>query len=306
MRPVKSIERLIKRLRYDDAAEAQDRILGNVMKSLDESEKFKRGPTGPQKRKIPMKNRLTRYAAAAVLIVGVSIVISYISKDQQSGSIAFADVMEAMQQARTITWTETTEITPPDDPAIFQDQVGSVAKCAYKAVGYERRDTIANLRRHDTNDITEHRYVNIIDRNAGRVLDLDQDKMTASIVSFDPAAVGGPLVNTFMDPGTTIPDDAELLGTKRIDNEDAVGFRLRKKDDDTDFWSGDITDIWVSAKTRRLVYAKTGDRDGNWAFILTDFVFDRQLDDSLFSLEPPDGYTNVEPPEIFQIEMPES
>jgi outer membrane lipoprotein-sorting protein len=89
--------------------------------------------------------------------------------------------------------------------------------------------------------------------------------------------------------------DAEPLGSRQIDGREAVGFRILKKGDGTDIWSGDKTDIWVDVKTKRVVLLETGAADGRWKYILKDFVFDEPLDDSLFTLELPQGY-NEKPP----------
>jgi len=122
--------------------------------------------------------------------------------------------------------------------------------------------------------------------------------MTAALSSFEVGAFQNPLYDVFLCPTSNIPLDAQSLGTQEIAGREATGFRLLKKNDGTYPWSGDITDIWVDAKTRLLVMLETKAADGGWLFRLTDFVFNQDLDDSLFSLEPPPGYTQTAPAQI--------
>jgi outer membrane lipoprotein-sorting protein len=71
--------------------------------------------------------------------------------------------------------------------------------------------------------------------------------------------------------------------------------------DGTYFWAGEATDIWVDAKTKRIVLVETTGAKGRVTYMLKDFVFDEELDDSLFSLELPEGYKQIPPPPIFSI-----
>jgi outer membrane lipoprotein-sorting protein len=244
--------------------------------------------------------------AAALIIVGVFVAICYITRDTHS-SVAFADVVKQMQQIRTATWTEIGESHPPKNlpqGAIF---VGGshIRRCAYKAPGYERQDTTQTLVDPQTRQPGEYKLVHIIDRNMGKALLLNPRNMTATLNSFEAGAFQNPLCDVFLCPTSNVPLDAQSLGTQEIAGREAIGFRLLKKNDGTYPWSGDITDIWVDAKTRLLVMLETGAADGRWMFRLKDFAFNQELDDSLFSLDPPQGYRMlIPPPEILSTEPP--
>ncbi|MHC4085176.1 MAG: zf-HC2 domain-containing protein [Planctomycetota bacterium] len=253
--------------------------------------------------RIIMKSRITKLAAAAVIIVGVSIGISYISKDHP-GNIALGEVIKAMQQVKTITWTEIHEVNPPEDKeGVIYENRGHVARCAYKAPGRRRRDVTTKLM--PNTEIIEHRHISIIDLNAGKALLLAPQEMTAELHSFKPASVKDLLYDIFLNPERNIPPEAEVLGSKKIGNNEAVGFRILKKGDGTDFWSGDIAEIWVDVKTKRVALIETGAADGGWMFRTKNFVFDLELDDSLFSLEAPEGYKEIAPRPVMQLSPPE-
>jgi outer membrane lipoprotein-sorting protein len=303
MRPTDNIEKAVKKLSFIASTTLHDRILDDVLEAQEDS-KTKSALSRPKIRRIIMKNQIGKLAAAATIIIIVSIGISYISKDHPGG-IALGEVVEAMQQTKTVTWTELNETTPPQDPNQFQDDLGHIALCFYKASGHRRREVTAQLKHPYTKIVSEHKHVHIIDRNAGKALLLDQQEMTAELHSFEPTSSKDPMFDAFLNPKVNMPADAESLGGKEIDGREAVGFRIRKKGDGTDLWSGDITEIWVDVKTKRVVLVETGALDGSWNFILKDFVFDQELDDALFSLEAPEGYKEIAPRPIFSINPPE-
>ncbi len=306
MRPAENIEELIKALRYEGDGETHKRILANALQALDESQEQKLGPIGPERRKTIMNSRITRTAAAIVIVVGVFLGICYITRDTHS-SVAFADVVRQMQQVRAATWTEVYEILAPyNEENVFVDGLGHVAQCAYKAPGRWRLDMTSTNIRGETKDIEESKCIQIWDFNAGKGLVLDLEKMTASPCSYEPDHGRDYLFRTFLSPKADIPADAEPLGTKQVAGREAVGFRIRLKGDGTDFLMGDVSEIWVDAKTKRLVLAETHDVERRWVSTLKDFIFDQELDDSLFSPELPEGYKDIGPLRFMWLEPSEA
>ena len=73
MRPAEDIDRLIKKLRYKAGPETHERVLDNVLRALDESEKQKSGATAPNIWRTIMKSPITKIAAAAVILLGLFI-----------------------------------------------------------------------------------------------------------------------------------------------------------------------------------------------------------------------------------------
>jgi hypothetical protein len=69
MRPAENIKRLIKNLHDTTSAQMDERVLGDVLRALDESEKTS-AATKPNIRRTIMKSPITKLAAAAVIIVG--------------------------------------------------------------------------------------------------------------------------------------------------------------------------------------------------------------------------------------------
>ncbi len=254
-----------------------------------------------------MKNRTVKLAAAAVIIVVVSIGISYIAKDHR-GSIAFGDVVKAMQEVKTATWTLIRESVPPEDMTdIVQYSVDGESHSAYKAPGHERVEAVSrNMRVSEGGSyLDERRWIHIYDFKAGKSLILNQEDMTASVNTFEPAHRIASLFDTFLSPKTGIPPDAEPLGTRQIDGREAFGFRFYLKGDGTDFLMGDVSEIWVDATTKLLILAETRDDKNRWVTTLKDFVFNLELDDSLFRIVVPEGYTEIAPLPFSSVSPPE-
>lgn len=300
MRSARNIENLIKNLDLDiDTNTKMDRaILGELFEAQENSKKTKSALIVPEIWRTVMKSRITKLTAAAVIIVAMLIGIYLFGGSIDGTSLAWADVVRQMQQIRTATWTETGEASPPKIEGAIRTAGNHIRQCAYKAPGRERQDTTQTFIDPRTEKPAEFKFIHIIDRNAGKALLLNPQEMTAALCSFDPSLPQNPLYDVFFNPPEKMPSDAQSLGTKQLGDREAIGFRLLKKNDGTYPWSGDITDIWVDAKTRLLVMVETKAADGGWGFRLTDFVFDQDLDDSLFSLEPPPGYTQTAPPQI--------
>ena len=71
MRPAENIKKLIKNLQDTTSAKMDERVLGDVLRALDESEKTSAATKPNIIRRTIMKNPITKLAAAAMIIVGV-------------------------------------------------------------------------------------------------------------------------------------------------------------------------------------------------------------------------------------------
>jgi len=104
MRPANSIDKLIKKLHLSASDELDERIHSEISKALAESEKTKSAKDEPKIWGIIMKSRITKLAAAAVIIVAVLVGIHHFggSIDGTSKVYAMSNVPELFQSAKTI------------------------------------------------------------------------------------------------------------------------------------------------------------------------------------------------------------
>ena len=79
-------------------------------------------------------------------------------------------------------------------------------------------------------------------------------------------------------------EKAERLGKKEIDGREAVGFRVNAN-------GMDMT-LWADPETARPIRIEVGmDMGAGVHMVMNNFRYDVDLDPSLFSLEPPAGYS---------------
>ena len=90
MRPAENIKKLVKNLNDQTSAEMDERVLGDVIHALEESE-----TTIAPKRRIIMKSPIIKFAAAAAIIIAVLIGIGHFGKN--GSSIALADIAERFE-----------------------------------------------------------------------------------------------------------------------------------------------------------------------------------------------------------------
>jgi len=131
----------------------------------------------------------------------------------------------------------------------------------------------------------------IMDHRAMKCLTLAPEQKLATTIDLSlikkPADAPNPfeMVRQFVREGTSSPGEkVESLGKKEIDGRVLVGFRTHDNMADQTFWA--------DPETARLVrididYMPGGSGHG----VMSNFRYDVELDPSLFSLEPPAGYT---------------
>jgi hypothetical protein len=265
MRPAKNTERQIKAifaqgLRVTTRADLDQRILDNVMKTLDTSDNNKSAAIEPIHWRIIMRSRMTKLSAAAVIIVALTLGILVILGPS---SIAWADVVEPLLNARTAV-IDTIIGTGGDDMVIHDEIKGS-----------RIRRTISNI--EDT-DI-------IIDLEQKKMLSLVHNEKTA--VTIDLAGLDG--VDNYLEKLQNLvtrleksPDfKVENQGRQDLNGTDCIVFVAQDG-------SQTIT-IWASIETAspiRIEYITP-----NMRAITDNMQFDVELDESRFSMDVPDGYT---------------
>ena len=79
----------------------------------------------------------------------------------------------------------------------------------------------------------------------------------------------------------------EELETREINGVKAKGFRINA--------DGQVVSLWANPKTAQPMLVEmavpAGEEEGAGKLVMSDFTFDTPLEESLFSLEPPKGYT---------------
>lgn len=202
---------------------------------------------------------LTRIAAALVLIAGTAAMLFLAGK---TSAVALADVVQKVRDAKTLTYTVT-----------------STSEATGTSV------TLKNFQLGDGRERIEFPTgsISITDPRARKTLMLDPRSKTAFVSEFtagadalhyDPVAQ----LKSLRDAG------AKDLGVKEVAGRKLHGFASTS---DTP-----RTTVWVDPQSGTPVSVEfTVPVSGSWSkIVMTDFVVDAKLDESLFSLEVPAGY----------------
>ncbi len=231
-------------------------------KMLDEQSKPKQSKPASRHDmwRIIMKSRITKFAAAAVIIIAVLIGINQF----RGSSIAFADILKNIQNAKTLSW-KTTFITKGQTPKITRIMV---------------------LEPYNMRVELEDGKVWILDHSKGKTLVLEPSRKLAVVSST--AKTSMDVYNTFKNFQNMEGFLVEEVGQKQIDGKSSIGFRLTKED------KGQEIMVWVDLETELpiLIEETRTDAQSSHVFqaITNDIVFDVEIDDALFNIEPPEGY----------------
>jgi len=260
MRPAEEIDKLIKKLSYKAGAETHERVFGNVMRALDESEKQKTGAAAPDIWRLIMRSSITKVAVAAAVIIVAVLGVHYM----MAPSITFADVVKPLFEAKTFAYD-----------LLVGGEGGPVA-----------RDHVSGNRIRRTMS-TGPNIVLIIDADAAKVLRLDTAGKTAALVN-----IAGPLEKHARDYIAFVRETIERLMAdpnfepkeqfhRQIDGRKAIGYSLGN--------DRERITILADAETGALVQIEL--EWGREICILKNFEFNIPISENQISLDPPAGYT---------------
>jgi len=259
---LKQITSLQERLVSNGRVVAQRDLENDVMNLIVREQNVRlkvaqKATAGLKLRRIIMKSSITRVAAAAVIIVAVLIGIQQFG----SGTVTFAKVIEPILNARTVILDLI--VGDEETSPLMHDIV----------VGSRIRRTISNI----------PNVTSIIDLENAKILALDDNNKTAAYVD-----IKGPLqegtrnfVEFLREVVVKLQDNHEELGEQEIDGQRAIGFVSRGPNEEVK--------IWADAKTALPIRIEL--RVGQFFSILKNFQFDVPIEDSLISMDVPEGYT---------------
>ena len=239
--------------------EAAQRALERVRGTLLDTNRL---PARQSIGRIVMNSRWSKFAVAAVIVVAVLIGLQFVGPS--FSKVTFARAIQPILNANTAILDL---ITGPDveGAPVIHDMI----------MGSRIRRTVPSV----------EGVVSIIDLESGRVLDLYESKKKATYIDLK----GLPQIPNYLDQLksllTEFQDNPRLtveeLGTKEVDGREAVGFRAKHP-------QVEIT-LWADARTGLPV--RIEERAGQMLVIVKNVQFDVPMDEALFSMDVPAGYT---------------
>lgn len=211
------------------------------------------------------RSRRIRWAVAALTAACVVALLATPNPWGQGPGQVLAAVAEQLRNAQTVTYTRTTTVKGMGDQGTMRIEM------AYKTPG-RMRGTMSNGTVMIT-DMAKKKSLTLMPKTR-RYFEIDH-----SAAKVDESHLN------FIENIRTLPDLAdEELPERTMDGRTVRGFRVIRS-------GGDLV-LWVEVKTKHI-YRVEGSllKDPGVTFTATDFRFDVELDDSLFSLTPPEGYS---------------
>ena len=267
MRPSENIEKLIRKLRVEPRAEMSKRNLDDALAA----HKKITGPVSSRPRiwRIIMKTRTGKITAAAVIIVSVVVGIHFLGGSTES--VVWADVVRPIMTARTVVLN------------VMMGEGENTSTTKVMNMGTQRfRGEVLSP------DGKTVQVIVIADYDTSRMLQLIPSKKTAVLIDMkdlpeEPENVLEELRNMVTEIQNDPDISVESLGEKEIDGRMAQGFRATGPDGEWTIWADPQTalPIRMEQKWRQM------------EFVCTDFQFDVELDESLFSMEIPEGYSEL-------------
>ena len=206
-----------------------------------------------------MKSPVTRIAAAAAVIIVAALGINYI----MTPSVTWAQVIEPILNARTLVFDM---ILGTDDTGMVTHEI---------VVDSRMRRTMSNM----------PNMTLIIDIDNATLLALDTEAKTA--VYADMAGELGDRHRSYIKFVRQIirqlqDGQVEQLGERVIDGQKAIGFVGRGQNEEVTIWADPETALPIR------IEAQIGQE---FSFTMKNFEFNAAVDESLMSMDVPDGYT---------------
>lgn len=218
-----------------------------------------------------VRSRIAKLTAAAAVLVSVLGILAVLTTGNGSASITFAQVIEPIRQAQSLSYTETTQVEGRNAGVVHYMQLEP---------GLTRRSV-------------EGGRITITDSrnrpNGFKMLVLDPATKTAKTINSTAGlgrAASTPVRGIIEEVKDFEVGEETDLGTKQINGRKAVGFRL--------IYGRRDYGVWADARTGapvRIECEYTLLRSGHKAQVtIADIEIDVELDEQLFGFEP-EGYT---------------
>ncbi len=220
---------------------------------------------------------VTKIAVAATVLIACLGLMSWLLPG--SGvAVAFADVAEALNGVHSATWKTTSTVKTPENKTVTFDAVGM-----FLAPSHERMESTAE----------GSTGVLIVDGQKNKAIVLDPAKKTAIIINYKNMPANNPNGRTFesfrklvVEAQSGKAGKVEHLGSETVDGRPAEGFGIQLGAIDVKIWADPKTLLPIR------VEQNTVDAAGpKVSIVMTDFQINADLDESLFSLDVPPGYT---------------
>ncbi len=262
----KEFEKFIREIKFDDTPgpSHRDKLEEDLLAVLERQPRQK--DTLIQIRRTIIKSGIVKLAAAAVIVIAIMVGISQLG----NSSDAWADVLENIRNSKTLTFL----VRPKEqDPPIMEVMVIHPYLSRFEFLKQIPNAPIAGGQ------------IWIVDTGKGKSLILDTVKKKGKVCPADKAMLD--IYDTFRNFRERVDYSVDDIGSRQISGKQAIGFKLKKEEEKHEII------VWADPETKLplLMEVTRENREGKvMQHVVTDIVFNAELDVSLFSLQPPKGY----------------
>lgn len=262
----KEFEKFIRGIKFDDKPDLshRDKLEQNLLAVLARRPLQKYTPI--QVWRTIIKSGITKLTAAAVVVILVMVGISQLD----TSSVAWADVLENIRNCKTLTFLVRAKA---QESPIMKVMVIHPYLSRFEFLCKQINVPVAGGQ------------IWIVDTGKGKCLILDTVKKKGKVCPADKEMLD--IYDTFRNFRDRVDFSVDKIGSRQIGDKKAIGFKLKKEEDKREIM------VWADPETKLpiLMEETFESREGQvMQHVVTDIVFDAELDVSLFSLQTPKGY----------------
>ena len=306
MKSAEKIERLAQKIRFSPDASTNERILDCAEAALkDRANRAKPKRFELNMWRIIMKRPITKLAAVAVIIIAVIVGISHFGGSIDLATPVFANVLNQIYKARTVTYTRTAQYSGNDRKYTKEYMVmepGHVRIISGSSV------IVRDFSQGISLDIYPEQRKTVITRQIGGKKRIRPFNYLECVTKLNDKTgkfmgqqeIDGQMVNVFLfqeefekttvwvNPETDLPVKVERIDIPNPDKS-IIKPEMSLRSDD-----------FEKVEKGGTIVSSSIDMSGSGGIIekstttLTNFVWDAELDESLFSTDPPAGYITEE------------
>lgn len=274
MNSAEKIKKLFAKSDVTVNSKVDDRIINDVLTALDKSEKTQSVSPEPNIWRLIMKSKITKIAAAVVIIIAVFIAINQFGGFIDGATVAWADVLENIEAARTVMYIR--EFESSDKKEVVETRIMEPY--------HSRTDIIAY---HSKTDVMgSHKMYKVAIRNTKLNKNLLLYPNTKMAVIGDDEGSPGDEIRAYERLKRDFRDGTEKnLGRVKLNGRETICFEISKENKKITVWANPNTALPIQIEE---ISEENGDRR---KVLRSDIKFDIEFDEQLFSLTPPAGYS---------------
>jgi outer membrane lipoprotein-sorting protein len=280
MTTAEDVEKFIKKTGLETRTEMNEVVRNRIFQAFEKSKQTKSALTEPNIWRIIMKSRITKLAAAAVIIIAILIGIGHLGSSIDGTSVAFADVVRPLLAVETGSFNMTIDVAASGlDWIDCGNEPVQTIEVMFAGSGRTRWNI-------PTGEVL------VANMQEGKVMILIPAKKEAAVMQVGPPGLIPrhnrfnkllalrPLIESALE---TEDESVESLGEREIEGLNVIGYYVPGPEH-----HGDIT-IWADSETKLPVQIEQS--MGTETAVISEIAYNVELDESLFSVQPPKEYS---------------